>query len=366
MSRLNDTFVSLVLIALVFSGPAALAAYWISADQGAEALMTAAAGSGEGQADASGAATGKQRDGHPVITGVLYTRGAVTVDWSGVRIPVEDGSYAYLGGETISTPPGSAGLLRLDSDNSAYMCPGSKMSLTRADDGAFEITFYEGGGRFAFAPGADFRIEANQGVVSPGAGTGKPTVVEIAVFPRHPGGVICGFSSNLDVAGYPEGGGDAPIALGTTGPGEIIDLSRALMDESASTGTPVIMQPIKIPADVTRSLQDNMPYPQSPGPIGYLCRCVELKRYSEADGIPDTAIVPRILPPDGDALVRSTTLFVAPVIPPDLPPVELAVPGVPDAADAAVLSTPSATVLTVPPPLIPVTGSGGGFSSTPS
>jgi hypothetical protein len=256
------------------------------------------------------------------------------------------------------------GVLQMDSDNSAYMCPGSKMRLTRAD-GVYHINIFEGGGRFAFAPGTNFRIEANQGVFSPsadGAGSRDPTVVEIAVFQRHPGGVACGFSSNLDVAGYPADGSGTPIALGNAGPGEIIDLSRALSDESASSGTPVIMQPIQMPAGVRDWLQNNAPYPPGPGPIGYLCRCLELKRYAEADGIPDAAIPPLMLPPDSTALAR----LASDTGQPELPPVVLAVPEAPNAVDPGVLSIPTVTTLTVPPPLVPLTGSGGGFTSTPS
>ena len=366
MSKRRDTLLTLALLALVFSGPAALAAYLVSGDQTTEPVMLAAVSdTGAAPPAASVPGTRGGQAGMPVLMGVLYTRGTALVDWGGVKIPIEDGSYAYLGGEVISTGPGSMGVLQLDSDNSAYMCPGSKMSLTRADGGTYQIKIFEGAGRFAFAPGTDFRIEANQGVFSPssdGAGSAEPTVVEIAVFQRHPGGVACGFSSRLDVAGYPADGGGTPIALGNAGPGEIIDLSRALSDESATRGTPVIMQPIQMPAGVRDWLQSNAPYPPDPGPIGYLCRCLELKRYAEADGIPDAAIAPRMLPPDSKALARVDS----DTGPPELPPVVLAVPGAPDAADPGVLSVPTATRLTVPPPLIPATGSGGGFASTPS
>ncbi len=365
MNRSKDTLLTLALLALVFSGPTALAAYLISDDRAAEPLVVAAAGNES--ASASGARAGQSRI--PVLAGVLYTRGRARVDWNGVKIPVEDGSYAYLGGEVIDTDPASMSVLRLDRDNSVYMCPGSKMSVTRADEGAYHIKIFQGGGRFAFAPGTDYRIEANRGVLSPsadGTGSAEPTVVEIAAFQRHPGGVVCGFSSNLDVAGYPADGGSTPIALGSAGPGEIIDLSRALSDESASSGTPVIMQPIMMPAEVRNWLQNNAPYPPSPGPIGYLCRCLELKRYADADGIPDAAIVPRMLPPDSAALARLASDIGPAVTPPRLPPVVLAQPGAPDAADPSVLASPTTRPLTVPPPLIPVTGSGGGFTSTPS
>ena len=144
----------------------------------------------------------------------------------------------------------------------------------------------------------------------------------------------------MDVAGYPSDGSGEPIALGTAGPGEIIDLSRALADEAAASGTPVVMQPIPMPASVQSWLRNNAPYPSAPGPIGYLCRCEELKRYAEADGIPDVAIVPRMLPPDSNALVS----LASDTEPPALPPVVLAVPGPPD-----MLSIPTPTTLTVPP-----------------
>lgn len=365
MGRTRDTLLTVTLLALAGSGPVALAAYLISGERAAEPVMLAAAddvGSGPGTtaAQAPGAPTGS-----PVIAGVLYSRGSARVDWNGVMIPVEDGSYAYLGGEIISTGPASMGVLRLDTDNTAYLCPESRMSLRRAEDGVIHVRISEGSGRFAFAPGSDYRIEANRGVLTPSAeGSEAPAVVEVTVFQRHPGGVICGFSGDVDVAGYPAQAGREPVALGRAGPGEIVDLSRALRDEAASSGAPVVIQPIPMPAGVRSWLERNAPYPARPGPIGYLCRCLELKRYAEADGIPDAAIRPRLLPPDSEALASLPSEVAPPVAPPPLPPAVLAEPGVADPADLAVLSSPLST-LTVPPPLVPVTGSGGGISSTP-
>ena len=358
MSEARDMLLSLTLVALVFTGPAAVAAYLLSGDQSELPLMLAAASDG-GSAPAGGTSNpGGNQAGAPVLAGVLYTAGTPQVDWNGVNIPVANGSYAYLGGEVVSSGPADMSVLQLDADNSVYMCPDSRMSVTRADDGAYHIRIFRGGGRFAFAAGTKYRVEANRGVYSPSAGAAsEPTVVEVTVFQDHPGGVACGFSSSMDVAGYPSDGSGEPIALGTAGPGEIIDLSRALADEAATSGTPVVMQPIPMPASVQSWLRNNAPYPSAPGPIGYLCRCEELKRYAEADGIPDAAIVPRMLPPDSDALVS----LASDTEPPALPPVVLAVPGPPD-----MLSVPTPTTLTVPPPLIPVTGSGGGFTSTPS
>ena len=366
MTKVRDTLLSLTLLALVLSGPAAVAAYLLSSGNSEAPLMRVAATDGRPAAVTETANSSRRAPVASVLAGVLYTRGTVRVDWNGTKIPVVDGSYAYLGGEEVSTGPGDMGLLQLDRDNSVYMCPASRMSLARGDDGGYQIKLSAGGGRFAFAPGTDYRIEVNQGLLSPGADAAtQPTVMEASVFQRHPGGVVCGFSSSVEVAGYPSGGGGGPIALGTAGAGEIIDLSRALRDELATSGTPLVMQPIPMPADVQRWLRNNAPYPPEPGPIGYLCRCLELKRYADADGIPDAAIVPRMSPPATGPLVALAQDGGPPVTPPELPPAVLAVPGVPDPADPGVLPR-SATTLTVPPPLIPVTGSGGGFTSTPS
>ena len=366
MGKFKDTLLGLTLLALVLTGPAAVAAYLLSG-QGAEVpLMLAAAGTGTGAPASETPKPGSRPSAAPLLTGVLYTRGTAQVDWNGEKIPVSDGSYAYLGGEVVSTGPGDMGVLRLDENDRVYMCPGSRMSVSR-EQGAYRIKISRGGGRFAFAAGTDYRIEANQGVLSPGTGAAsQPTVVEVTVFQDHPGGVVCGFSGQMDVAGYPSDGSGGPIALGTAGAGEIIDLSRALRDEAATSGTPVVMQPIPMPASVQGWLRDNAPYPPAPGPIGYLCRCEELKRYAEADGIPDVAIVPRMSPPDSLALGVLLAADSAP--PPGLPPVVLAVPVIPNPADAGVLrdSADAGPVLTVPPPLVPAAGSGGGVTSTPS
>ncbi len=364
MSKARDTLLGLTLLALVFTGPAAVAAYLLSGAGAEVPLMLAAAGSA---AVSESPNPGPAPSAVPVVSGVLYTRGTAQVDWNGEKIPVSDGSYAYLGGELISTGPGGMGVLRLDEDNSVYICPDSRMSVARADGGGYRIRISRGGGRFAFAAGTDYRIEANQAVLSPVAGApSQPTVVEVSVFADHPGGVVCGFSNSSDVAAYSSEGSGGPIALGTVGPGEIIDLSRALRDEAATSGTPVVMHPIPMPASVRGWLRDNAPYPSEPGPIGYLCRCEELKRYADADGIPDEAIPPRMSPPDSQALGVLLAADAAP--PPGLPPVVLAVPVIPNPADPGVLrdSADAGPGLTVPPPLVPAAGSGGGVTSTPS
>ena len=98
MSRGRDTLLTLALLALVFSGPAAVAAYLVSGGQAAEPMMLAAVSDAGAAPAATVADTPGEQASIPVLMGVLYTRGTVLVDWNGVKIPVEDGSYAYLGG----------------------------------------------------------------------------------------------------------------------------------------------------------------------------------------------------------------------------------------------------------------------------
>ena len=371
MGKRTNTLVTLALLAMVFSGPAALAAYLLSADPAITPMMVAATGSDSTSSLAGPLETTRDRARLPILTGVLYTSGTALVNWNGITIPVEDGSYAYLGGETVSTGPGAIGLLQLDGGGVVYACPGSRLAVSRADNGAVTMRISEGTGRVVFPPGTDYRIEANQGLVTPAKdGPATGTVTEISVFQRHPGGVVCGFGSPVDVAGFSAPGGDVPVALGTAGPGQIVDLSRALREEVAGSGAPVVMEPIDMPSSVKDWLQANAPYPPHPGPIGYLCRCLELKRYVDADGIPDTAIEPRLLPPEPGVSALPVPEFTALVVPADVPAITLAVPGIPDPAEAGVLPPPATgpegAGLTVPPPLVPTGGTGGGVSTTPS
>ncbi len=371
MSKARDALLGLTLLGLVLSGPAAVAAYLFADDQ-SPARMTAAASPGDRPSSASTAQiSGASPSAGGVLAGMLFTRGRAVVDWNGVVIPVENGSYAYMGGEVVSTDPGSMSLLRLDADNSVYMCPDSRMRLSRGDSGNYQIDISRGGGRFAFGAGTDYRIEVNQGVLSPAAASAEPTVLEVSVFQDHPGGVVCGFSSRVDVAGYPAGGGDGPTALGTAGPGEIIDLARALRAETVGSGTQVVMQPIAMPASTREWLRDNAPYPPGPSPIGYLCRCEELKRYAEAGGIPDAAREPRVTPPESPLLAALALPDEPPLTGFALPSAVLALPQIPDATDPGVLPDAEPEPLTVtaplvPRPLVPLGGSGGGFESTPS
>ena len=364
MRRARDLSVTLGLLALGLAGPTALAAFVLSRDaQPSHPMLAAVAGAAPSAESRAGSRSGD------VLSGMLYTRGSATVDWQGARIPVDDGSYAYLGGELIRTAPNSIGTLELVDGDVIYICPSSRVSLERGPGREYRLFVREGTARYVFGPDTPFSVRANQGLVTPvGGAPGGPVVGEITVFPNHPGGVICNFADTVEVAGFAAGDEAAPIALGSAGAGEIVDLARALRTEQANGGSPVVMQPIPMPSAVSAWLRRNAGPSRSGSFIGYLCRCEELKRYADAEGIPDTAIAPRLTPPQGDRLPLSDP---GPKLgPPTAPAVTLVAPGPPDPADPGVLPTPAtgrpAPGPVIPAPAVPVGGSGGGFTTTPS
>lgn len=363
--RFRELSMTLALLVLSLLGPAALAAFVLTRDPGPPGVVLAALDATTPTTAAGPAATTPAGG----TGGILYTRGTAMVNWNGVNIPVANGSYAYRGGELISTASNAMGMLDLGNDNRIYICPGSRVSLARDAAGAYQLYVGEGTSRYVFGPETAFDVRANRGLVTPRAGAaGGPVVGEISVFQDHPGGVVCSFDNTVDVAGFGPGDGGEPIALGSVGAGEIVDLSRALRDERAATGSPVIMSPIPMPAEVRGWLTRNAGPSGNGSFIGYLCRCEQLKRYADADGIPDTAIAPQLQPPEGEPLPLSDP--APPLDPPEAPSVALVVPGVPDPADPGVLPPPApppqAPGPTVPDPVIPIGGSGGGITSTPS
>ena len=99
MSEARDTLLGLTLLALVFTGPAAVAAYLLSGERAEVPMMLAAAGTSGSAAANEAPNPGRTPSAASVIAGVLYTSGTAQVDWNGEKIPVADGSYAYLGGE---------------------------------------------------------------------------------------------------------------------------------------------------------------------------------------------------------------------------------------------------------------------------
>jgi hypothetical protein len=78
---------------------------------------------------ASTAAAASTSANNSPITAILYTRGESIVSWNGGDFAVNNGSYAYFGGEIMQMAAGSIGLLQLS--NGGCFC------LRRFDGVAF-------------------------------------------------------------------------------------------------------------------------------------------------------------------------------------------------------------------------------------
>ena len=357
MSRRTDVLAGIALVALTLSVPAALAA-WLLAGPETAAVALAVEEGAPASPDAPGmpVATGAANSagpGEPVVLalagdapaaplsaiGILYTRGLASVDWNGVEIPVENGTYAYVGGETVTVGPDAMGVLRLADGSSVFLCPGSRARLEIDADGTFALSVLSGTSRFAFQPGRPFEVDAGGVLIGAQQGPSTDLLIGEVEVPEEGGCVLCGLGGTLTVAGAPP----APA-------GRIV---RVAADGGASVGD--------IPAAFAAIL-DAGQLQGGAGDLPFLCRCREIDRYAEGQGEPQPGAV---VPPEGVAVPSAP-----PVEPPGLPALALAEPGPPDPFDPNLLPPPAAgpgtTTVTVPPPLIPTGGSGGGGSASPS
>ena len=288
------------------------------------------------------------------VTGVLYTRGRATVDWNGVSIPVQDGSYAYEGGESIGVSGDGMGLLRLSDGSSVFLCGGSRARLSRAEDGRPVLEILKGASRFVFRRAQAFQVRAGETVVEPSSIRPESTEEEFFVGEAKAyedgGCLLCALKNDLSLALErapdtraqvpagniarlePEPGPDGALRVGMDPiPGKAMSLIRA-----ASAGDGAGAQ--------------------------YLCRCDELEEFLRergaqvAEGDPDTPL------PETEPRVPES---MPEILPPDAPPLALAEPGPPDPFDPNVLPPPAAgepfsPVITVAPPATPGGRNGGG------
>ncbi len=355
MTRRTDALAIIALVALSLSVPAALAA-WLLAGPEAPALAldghgkaprTLAAAPGHGAGGAAGAGdVGVAPDGPsaPVtVIGMLYTRGLATVDWNGVGIPVENGAYAYLGGETIAVGPEAMGVLRLADGSSVFLCPDSRARLEIDAGGTVALTVMSGTSRFVFQPGRAFEVDAGGVLIDAPAGPTSQVLVGEVEVPEDGGCVLCGLGGTLNVAGATAAPAGKIVRVGPGGDASVTDIPGAF---AAAFGP------------------DNQALAGA-GDLPFLCRCREIERYADGQGAPAQPGAP-VVPPDGALGVPATP----PVEPPGLPALALAQPGAPDPFDPNLLpppaAGPAATPFTVPPPLVPTGGSGGGGSTSPS
>ncbi len=314
-----------------------------------------------------------------LVTGVLYTKGKAMIDWNGTRIPLQNGSYAYVGGEIIEMAPDAIGLLKLADGSNVFICPGSKVRLSRNADGEYSLNLISGSSRFSFRADKDFQVTVNDVVMSsalPVQAAGPGDFVTAEVKARQKGGcIICGLKSSLKVTTPTRGGGGKESKAPA---GEILDIT---LDPAASFVNNTI------PADIMSGLRTAAN--GSGQSSAYLCRCQEIQKYAKDLAVASSAIA-KAQAQEAAALAEAEAQAAAPapaetiaeasapapepappVAPPDAPPLALAVPGAPDPFDPNVLPPPAAgepdaPVLVVAPPVIPTTGSGGGLPASPS
>lgn len=367
------------LLAIVISAPVAVAAMLIKA---ASSASLPADGLQVVQAPAAStpeSSTPPAAPANPLIAGMLYTNGPVKVDWQGVNIPVQNSSYAYTGGELVSTSPTGMGILQLGrGGGTVFICPGSKVRLSRDDSGQITVDVVAGKSRFEFPAGKPFQVRVNDTVLTPDSAAPsvpdapQPAVVAGEVESTKNGGcLLCGLKNNLKVSnpgGAAEGGSLSALA------GQIVTVPGA-----AAPGKPSVLD---LPDTVRATLQAGL---GSGGQgAGFLCKCGELKKYavelaallerqtaepSAPDAEGQTSELVRVVdtpaPPDP----------APPVQPPELPGFVLAETGPPDpfvpglipAAGEENAGPPADTpVVIVPPPFVPGSGPGGGAVVSPS
>jgi hypothetical protein len=279
---------------------------------------------------------------------VLYTRGTATVSWNGVQIPVKDGSYAYVGGESVRMQPDAMGVLRLPDGSGVVLCPGASASLSRDSTGGYELVVDQGSARFTFASKARFSVLANGTVVEPAPGRepdGGPVEGEVSA--RSDGGcLVCELESRIRIA---IAGGAATVP-----PQE--QPGRVVMVTPGAAGAPPQISSTPIPAALLGQLRTA----SQDEPAAFLCRCEELIRDPQREARQEP------LPGPGSRVdpAADPERLLPPVAPPDAPPLALAEPGPPNPFDPNVLPPPAAgeplsPVVTVAPPAVPFTGTGG-------
>ncbi len=364
----------LLLLTVAFGGPVVLGTYLLKAASapaplpvpGADSTLDmSAAGSTQ-----SGTLTGSI--GSPLVSGTLYTNGPVKVNWSGVQLPVESSTYAYTGGELISTAPNAMGILKLDSGSVVFICPNSRVRVSRDSSGETLLHVVAGSGRFMFQENDIFRVRLNNTTLSAPTDRSGDALTRHAytgegVATQDGGCVLCNLSKNLNVLVDHGATRESVIAKG----GQIVSVSGA--------GGPNPVSSLNLPQNVFAGMRAAMVSNGASG-LGYLCKCRELEDFAKRAGErfawqPELALTTTLAQsepdPNGPVSDAAPGLPQLPnsqpaVAPPPVPDVTVAEGGEPDpflpgllpAAGEEQPQTDSDVV--VPPPLVPSSGTGGG------
>lgn len=334
-NRWQNNLLRLSLLAMVVSAPAAVVAYLAGGPSGEvpRALVLARAGTTDATATPTPAGSGAGPSTARLVTGVLFTNGNADVFWNDRRLPVNSGSYAYVGGEAVEIGPQSMGVLELAGGNRVYLCPGTRASLSPAPAGGYEVALERGAARFLFPRREPVAVQTSGRTLALEAdGNGEAgLLLEVATSGESGQVTACEFS------GFVAGSSGAGTAAGGGGPivyaeaGSAGGLSRRELPPGIDTGA-------------------------AAGEAGgYLCRCEELERYARA--AEEAALAAAQSPADGQAedTAGQTEATVAqaaaspappspapPVEPPTGPGAALAPPSLSSAFDPNLLAPPAA------------------------
>ncbi len=372
--RRSNVAMLILLLSVAFGVPMALGSYLLNAAS-APAPLTVASGEPTLERSAAGSSHAGSVSGaisSPLVSGVLYTNGPVEVNWGGARIPVENTTYAFSGGELISTAPNAMGILKLDSGSMVFICPNSRVRVSRLSSGETLLEVIAGSGRFMFEDNDAFRVEVNNTTLSAAPDESGDALTRHAytgesVATEDGGCLVCNLSKGLELRVDQGLTKRSAMAKG----GQIVSVSGA--------GGPNPISSFKLPANVFAGMRAAMVSNGATG-LGYLCKCRELKDYAERAGErlagqPDltlsTALAQDEGGPNGPTSDAAPTLPPPPdtrpaVAPPPVPDVTVADTGEPDpfvpgllpaVGEAQPQTDPN---VVVPPPLVPGSGSGGG------
>jgi hypothetical protein len=373
--RRSKVAISLLLFSIALGVPMGLASYLLNAAS-TPAPLTVSSGKPTQERSAAGLSKAGSVSGaisSPLVNGMLYTTGSVEVNWGGVRIPVENSSYAFSGGELISTASDAMGILKLDNGSMVFICPNSRVRVSRGSSGETLLEVMAGSGRFMFEDSDAFRVEVNNTTLSaaPDPSSGALTrhaYTGESVAAEDGGCVVCNLSKSLELR----------VDHGLTKRSAVAKSGQVVSVSGAGDTNPI--SSFKLPANVFAGMRAAMVSNGATG-LGYLCKCRELKDYAEQvgerlAGEPDLTLMSTTLArdegaPDAPTRDATPTLPQPPdtrpaVAPPPVPDVTVADTGEPDAFVPGLLPAVGETQpqtntnVVVPPPLVPSSGSGGG------
>ncbi len=367
--RRRNAALVLLLLTFAFGAPVLLGTYLLNAASAPAPLPVPGPDSPVDLSAAGSAQSGSASpsSGSPLVSGTLYTNGPVKVNWSGVQIPVDNSTYAYSGGELISTAPNAMGILKLDSGSVVFICPNSRIRVSRNSSGETLVQVEAGGGRFMFEESDAFLVKVNNTTLSAAPdGSGEALTRHAytgeSVATEDGGCVLCNLSKNLRVG----------VDLGSTRRGTLAKGGQIISVSGGDGANPI--SSLNLPGNVFAGMRAAMASNGATG-LGYLCKCRELKDYAERvgdrfAGDPGLALA-QSENPDGPTSDASPGLPQLPdsqpaVAPPPVPDVTVADGGEPDPFVPGLLPAAGEeqpqgdTDVVVPPPLVPGSGPGGG------